>query len=112
MTADEVRALVLSLPEVEQKSHFGTPDFRVRNKIIGTLREAEGVAAVKVTRWEMEALAASDPAVFKGSPSGVQSWLLVRYATVDPEHLRELFLEAWKMVTPAKMHALLLGTQK
>jgi hypothetical protein len=49
MTADEFRALALSLPETVEAAHMGHPDFRVRGKIFSTLGypdEAWGVVAL------------------------------------------------------------------
>ena len=49
MTADEFRALALSLPEAVEDSHMGHPDFRVRGKIFATLRPEDDWGMVKLT---------------------------------------------------------------
>ena len=35
------RQSALSLPEVEEKSHFDTPDFRINKKIFASLHEGK-----------------------------------------------------------------------
>ena len=107
MTPEDLRQLVVSLPEVEEKSHFGTPDFRLKNKIIGTLHAAEGFAVVKVTAWEMEALPAADPVTFESARWGTQNWMRIHLAGADPAHVRELYEEAWRRIAPKKLLALL-----
>ena len=37
VTAAQMRKLALAMPAVEEKSHFGKPDFRVRGKIFAGL---------------------------------------------------------------------------
>jgi hypothetical protein len=37
ITRDQVRALAMALPEVEEKPHHGIPSFRVRGKIFATI---------------------------------------------------------------------------
>jgi hypothetical protein len=37
LTQSDVRRLALSLPDVEESSHHGTPDFRASGKIFSTL---------------------------------------------------------------------------
>ena len=49
MEQDEFRALALTFPEAVESSHFDTADFRVRNKIFATLREADGRAVLKLS---------------------------------------------------------------
>lgn len=49
VTIAQFRKLVLALPEVEEKSHFGQPDFRVANKIFADLGREGGRATLKLT---------------------------------------------------------------
>lgn len=65
-TAEDVRRIARSLPEVIEKPWFGTPAFRVKDKGFLRIRsEAEGGLVVFVEdEAEKEALLASDPAKF------------------------------------------------
>jgi predicted DNA-binding protein (MmcQ/YjbR family) len=54
-TSARFRTLALSLPEVEEKSHFGKPDFRVKNKIFAGFN-AEGRAYVKLRPEQQDML--------------------------------------------------------
>ena len=75
MNLETFRSLALSLPEAEEKSHFGKADFRVRNKIFVSLPDAE-TAVVKFTPEQQEMLVAAEPAIFapvKGG-WGRQGW--------------------------------------
>ena len=45
----QARQAALFLPEVEEKSHFEIPDFRVKNKIFATLHEEKRLMMVKLS---------------------------------------------------------------
>jgi hypothetical protein len=67
-TAAQFRKLALALPEVEEKSHFGKPDFRVRNKIFAGL-SADGVRAnLKIISKVQAALVHGRPETFSFAP--------------------------------------------
>jgi hypothetical protein len=104
MQAEAVRRLALSLPETEEKSHFGKADFRVRNRIFATLPE-DSHAVVKLTREQQEIMAGSEPEIFapvKGG-WGRQGWTKVALAAADEVTLRSALLTAWRNVAPAKL---------
>jgi hypothetical protein len=63
-------------------------------------------ASVKATRQEQAALIAADPDTF-GVPAyvGRHGWVTVRLATVDPQELGELLVEAWRMTAPKRLVA-------
>lgn len=56
MTADEFRALALSLEGVVESSHMGHPDFRVGGKIFATLGYPSGEWAVVMLTPDEQAL--------------------------------------------------------
>jgi hypothetical protein len=65
MTADEFRALALSLPETIEAAHMGHPDFRVLGKIFATLGypdEAWGV--VSLSPEKQAEVCTTEPEVF------------------------------------------------
>jgi hypothetical protein len=58
-TADELRRVVLSLPEAEERETWGHPTFRVRDKMLAALSDDGREASVKATRQEQAALVAA-----------------------------------------------------
>jgi hypothetical protein len=109
MKAEDVRRLALSLPEAEEKSHFGTADFRVRNRIFATLPDDDR-AVVKLTREQQEMMAGAEPGVFQPVKGGWgrQGWTTVILAAADEVTLKSALVTAWRNVAPAglrKAHA-------
>ncbi len=98
------RKLALSLPEVEEKSHFGKADFRVRNKIFAGLDD-KGLAYVKLKGEQQETTCAAEPKLItpiKGG-WGVQGWTQVDHLRADETLLRSLLLMAWTNIAPKKL---------
>ena len=109
MNAEDFRRLALSLPESEEKSHFGTADFRVRNRIFATLPDDDR-AIVKLTREQQEMMAGAEPGVFQPVKGGWgrQGWTTVILAAADEVTLKSALVTAWRNVAPAglrKAHA-------
>lgn len=104
MDREAVRRLALALPEAEEKSHFGKPDFRVRGHIFATLPPGDH-AVVKLTRDQQEMMAGSEPAVFQpvNGGWGRQGWTKVMLAAADELTLRSALLTAWRNVAPASL---------
>lgn len=105
ITLAEVRKLALSLPAATERPAYGMPCFRVRDKIF-TSMPAEGWIAVKTTYGERAALVAGNPAAF----SVTQHYrnypmVVVTLAAVDPDELRELVIEAWRLTAPKRLVA-------
>jgi len=103
-TAGELRRVVLSLPEAEERETWGHPTFRVRDKMFATLSDDGRQATVKATREEQAALVAAAPETF-GIPAyvGRHGWVAVQLATVDPVELAELLVEAWRLTAPKRL---------
>lgn len=105
MTFDDVRAIALALPQVEEGSSYGTPAFRTRKRLIARLHEDGEALVVKVDPQEREALLATQPDAFFITPHylGETSWILARLAVVDPGELRELIVEAWRRLASPRL---------
>jgi hypothetical protein len=101
MQADDFRDIALALPEAEEKSHFGKPDFRVRNRIFGTLPDA-GRAVIKLTPEEQSVLTAAEPAIFRPVKGGWgrQGWTELDLAAADETTLRSACWMAWRNAAP------------
>ncbi|MGH2604280.1 MAG: MmcQ/YjbR family DNA-binding protein, partial [Dehalococcoidia bacterium] len=96
----------LTLPEAEEGPSYDTPGFRVRGKLFAWLREDGELLVVRIDRGEREALIAEAPLVFLVTPHYESyPFILVRLDTVDPEHLQELLIEAWRLAAPKRLVA-------
>lgn len=105
LTWSDVVAAGLALPEVEESTSYRTPALKVQGKTFARLRdEAEGGLVVMCSLEEKEALLASgDPAYYTTSHYDGYGSILVDLAKADPEQLRELLTEAWRLKAPAKL---------
>jgi hypothetical protein len=105
MTFAEVAAAAMALPEVDSHAHFDQPAYRLRGKILVTLRhDAAGVpvAVVKPPADEIAAVVAADPETFALASAG---WLMVNLDRVDAGELRELLAETWLRIAPRRLAA-------
>jgi hypothetical protein len=103
-TAADFRAVALSLPEASERETWGHPTFRVRDKMFATLAADGSTASVKSTLPEQQSLVQAEPETFSvPAYVGVHGWVGFRLATVDPEEMRELVIEAWRMTAPKRV---------
>lgn len=95
------REAALALPSVEEKCHFGQPDFRVANKIFADLSREGDRATLKLTPQTQLQLVELRPDVFSLAPGhwGKAGWTYVVLDAVHAASLRELLLEAWGQVS-------------
>ena len=106
VTFDTVRAFALTLPETEERPSYGTPAFRVRNKLFARLREDGELLVVRIGFFERDVLIADNPATFSVTPHYQSSpMVLVRLASVEPDELQELLTEAWRFAAPKRLVA-------
>jgi hypothetical protein len=103
-TGQQLRTLAVALPEVAEKSHFGRPDFRVREKIFAGLSEPE-VGYVKLTPELQAGLIGSRPEAFYAASGawGLKGWTHLRLAQVTAAELKELLAEAWRLCAPKQL---------
>ncbi|MEY2570161.1 MAG: hypothetical protein QOE63_511 [Acidimicrobiaceae bacterium] len=100
-----MRRIALSLPETTEKPSYGTPGFRVKDKLFARIREEGDVLVVFVDSLEeKEILIASDPEKFFTLPhyDGHAS-VLVRLGAVGVKELTELLTDAWRARAPKKV---------
>ena len=107
-SVDDVRRIALSLPETTEKPSYGTPGFRVKDKLFARMRE-EGDEGDVLVVWvedlgEKEALIAAAPKKFFTTPhyDGYPT-VLVRCKAVGLKELRELLTEAWRVRAPTRL---------
>ena len=107
MTRAQMRALALSMPDAEEKAHFGKPDFRVKNKIFAGLTELEHRAYVKARPELQDMLLASRSGAFSAAAGawGRSGWTYIELPKVELDMLREIVVDAWKLVAPKRLVA-------
>jgi hypothetical protein len=92
---EDVRELALALPHTTEKSSYGTPGFRVRDRLFARIRE-EGVLVLWCESLEeKDFLIEGEPEKFFTTPhyDGYAN-VLVCLAGVDREELAELLAES------------------
>lgn len=106
---ESAHQMALSLPEAEERDHFGSPSFRVRGKIFAQLSKKESNerrALVKLSAADQSALLMSDPEIFSSVPGwGHHGWTYIQLASIDRTLLRALLFRSWRQVAPKRLAA-------
>jgi hypothetical protein len=105
VTEDDVRRAALSLPATTERPSYGTPGFRVKDRLFARIRE-EGDLLVVWTAdlGEKEALLQSEPERFTTTPHyDGHPTVLVRMEAVDADELLEVLTESWRLRAPKKL---------
>ena len=99
---DDVRRVALSLPATTEKPSYGTPGFRVKDKLFARIREEGDALVVWVSDLgEKEALIAAEPRKFFTTPHyDGHPTVLVRFRAVGVKELSELLTESWRLRAP------------
>jgi hypothetical protein len=107
ITLADVRAAALALPETTEKPSYGTPGFRVKDKLFARVREEGDVLAVWVDDVaEKAALIAAEPDKFFTIPHyDGHPMVLIRFGAIDVTELRELLTDSWLIRAPDKVRA-------
>lgn len=92
------RKIILSMPEAEEKQHFGHPDFRVRNKIFATLWPDENRAVVKIP--DRSVWSHCSAKVFSTNAWSKRGWINVHLEHVNAQTFRELVEDSWYAIAP------------
>ena len=111
VTVDDVRAIALSLPRSYEAFVQGRIKFRVGRYVWLSFSRDETVMGFAFPKEEREALVASEPEKFMMPGRGDMRyhWVHVRLAAIDDEEMRELVIDAWRMVVPKRVAAEHLG---
>jgi hypothetical protein len=98
--------LAMSLPDAQERDHFGSPSFRVGGKIFAQLSAPDhqpARALVKLSSADQAALKMTDTQTFSSEPSwGRHGWTHVALATVDASMLHDLLWQSWRLVATKK----------
>ncbi len=102
MTLADVRRLVETLPLSYEALVGGRVKFRVGRIVYLSFSRDEGVMGFAFPKEERDWLIGGSPEKFmQPQASDLRyNWVLVRLAAIDEAEMRELVLDAWRMVVP------------
>ena len=103
----EAKKAALALPEVEEKSHFNQPDFRVKGKIFAVLHPDKNEIMVKLSAIDQSVFCSFDKTIIYPVPGGWgrKGATLVNLKKVKKGMFLDALTTAWKTVAPAKLVA-------
>ncbi|MEY2435601.1 MAG: hypothetical protein QOF97_437, partial [Acidimicrobiaceae bacterium] len=99
--------LASSLPRAYEALVRDRVKFRVGRIVFLAFSHDDELMGFAFPKEEREALIASEPEKFvMPKPSDQRyNWVVVRLAAIDPVEMRELVLDAWRMVVPKRVAA-------
>jgi hypothetical protein len=108
---DDVRDLAVSLPRTEEAVVRDSVRFRVGRIVYLAFSRDETLMGFAFPKEEREALIASEPQKFMMPRRSDQryNWAVARIAAIDTVEMREIVLDAWRMVVPKRVAATHLG---
>ncbi|HZA78004.1 MAG TPA: MmcQ/YjbR family DNA-binding protein [Acidimicrobiales bacterium] len=111
VTIDDVRRLALSLPRTEEALVRDRVKFRVGRIVYVAFSRDETLMGFGFPKEERQALIDSEPHKFLMPKRSDQryNWVVVRLDAIDEAEMRELVLDAWRMVVPKRVAADHLG---
>ncbi|MER7213319.1 MmcQ/YjbR family DNA-binding protein [Streptosporangium sp. NPDC000239] len=107
VTVEQVRELALSLPRTHEALVRDRIKFRVGKIVYLSFSRDEELMGFAFPKEERAALVASEPEKFlMPVPSDERfNWVRVRVDAVTPAEMREIVVEAWRMVVPKRVAA-------
>jgi hypothetical protein len=110
-TIDVVRSIVDGLPRSYEVLVRDQVKFRVGSIVYLAFSRDEQWMGFAFPKEERDALVASDPAKFALPPTRDLrfNWVMARLDAIDDDEVRELVLDAWRMVVPKRVATAHLG---
>lgn len=110
-TIEAVRELALSLPRSYEALVRDRVKFRVGSIVWAAFSRDETLMGFAFPKEERQALVESEPDKFLMPKTSELrfNWVVVRLAAIDDDEMRELILDAWRMVVPKRVAAEHLG---
>ncbi len=107
VTIEDVRELAVSLPRTEEALVRDRVKFRVGRIVYLAFSRDETLMGFAFPKEERQALIESEPEKFLMPERSDQryNWVVVRLAAIDDVEMRELVLDAWRMVVPKRVAA-------
>ena len=111
VTPDDIRTVALSLPRTEEALVRDQVKFRVGRIVYVALSRDEQSMGFGFPKDERAALVAAHPEkFFMPIQSDLRyNWVRVRLDAIDQTEMRELVIDAWRMVVPKRVAAEYLG---
>ena len=109
ITAADVREVARPLPRTEEHLIRDYVKFRVGKIVYASISPDELTLGFGFPKEERAALIASRPEVFLMPRLSDQRfhWINAHMAALDKDEMRELIIDAWRMVVPKKVAAVL-----
>jgi hypothetical protein len=106
-----VRELALGLPRSYEALVRDRVKFRVGRIVYLAFSRDESLMGFAFPKEEREALVAAEPGKFMMPKQSDMRyhWVVVRLAAIDDAEMREIVLDAWRMVVPKSVAAAHLG---
>jgi hypothetical protein len=110
-TIESVRELALRLPRSYEALVRDRVKFRVGRIVYLAFSRDEQMMGFAFPKEERAALIEAEPDKFlMPKPSDQRyNWVVVRLGAIDDDEMRELVIEAWRMVVPKRVAASYLG---
>ena len=107
VTVADVRRFALTLPRTTEALVGGRVKFRVGRIVYVSFSRDEAVMGFGFPKEERDWLIGGSPDKFmQPDRSDLRyNWVLVRLAVIDEQEMRELVLDAWRMVVPRSVAA-------
>jgi hypothetical protein len=111
VTAAEVRRVALALPRTEEALVRDSIKFRIRGIVYAAISPDETLLGFAFPKEERAALVASEPDKFLMPIKSDERfhWVRARMDALDEDEMRELIIDAWRMVVPKRVAAEHLG---
>jgi hypothetical protein len=105
VTVDDVREVVRDLPRSYEVLVRDRVKFRVGSLVYVAFSRDETTMGVAFPKAERQAMVDSRPDLFELPPQSDLrfNWIQLRTAALDPDEMRELVLDAWRMVVPKRV---------
>jgi hypothetical protein len=111
VTIDDVRAVAAGLPRSYEVLVRDRVKFRVGQYVWLAFSRDETLMGFAFPKEEREALVGSEPDKFRmpGRADLRYNWVEARLDALDEDEMREIVLDAWRMVVPRSVAAAHLG---
>ena len=107
VTVHDVRACAMSLPRTEEHLIYDHVKFRVGKIVYASVSPDETTMGFGFPKEERAALIAAEPAKFSLPRLSDQrfNWVHGQMAAIGVAEMRELIIDAWRMVVPKRLAA-------
>jgi hypothetical protein len=107
VTVDDVRQVARDLPRASEVLVRDRVKFRVGRIVFLAFSRDETTMGFAFPKEERQALVASEPHKFEMPETSDlrYHWVVVKLAAIDHTELREIVVDAWRMVVPKKVAA-------